>query len=182
MENKSFYDFIESISNNLDFKETIASLNDNETETQYDKELILRFFALRYYVHWEKIVSVWKFIENKMMFFMENFDYENEKEIFNKTFSLLKETYWEDVFKRYYVEDTRFKRKMLIPVFDILCLWVSNNFLKLNRDKLVDIIMYIWNNDEIKNAIWTGPRNEVKLFFALNKAQELLNDKLWINE
>lgn len=182
MENKSFYDFIESISNNLDFKETIASLNDNETETQYDKELILRFFALRHYLDWEKIVSVWKFIENKMMIFMEKFDYEEEKEIFIKTFSLLKETYWEDVFKRYYSEDSRFKRKMLMPIFDILCLWVSNNFLKLNKDILSNIIMYLWSNDDIKTSIWIWPRNEAKLLYALTKAQKILDDKLLINE
>jgi hypothetical protein len=49
MENKQFYDFIEELSKFEDFKTCIDSITDSEMSGQYDKELIIRFFALRNY-------------------------------------------------------------------------------------------------------------------------------------
>ena len=46
MENKSFFNFIETLSKNEDFINCISSVSDEDIERQYDRELILRFFSL----------------------------------------------------------------------------------------------------------------------------------------
>ncbi len=105
MENKVFFEFIEKISENTDFQNTISSLSDKESTTQYDKELILRFFALRHAQKIIKITSVNKFIEESMFSFFENFEYLHEEKIFNNTFTFLNSVFGEDVFKRFYASE-----------------------------------------------------------------------------
>lgn len=181
MENRDFYIFIENLSKDLNFQNTINSLTDKDTSMQYDKELILRFFALRHYNIWDKISSVTKFLEDKMYDFLKSFDYKKEEDIFKKTFGIINLTFWEDSFKRFYKEENKFKRKVNLPFFDILTLYVSNH-LEVNIEKLKDAIISIWLEDEEKSVIQKNigvwPRIEAKLLFALSEWQQEIANKL----
>ncbi len=179
MENKNFFEYIEDLAKIENFKNCISSLSDEDIDTQYDKELILRFLCLRNNKI-NKIYSVEEFITENMMLFLKTFDYENEKNVFIETFKLLNETLWEDVFKRYY-SDWKFKRKMILPIYDILTLWVSKNRHQLDTDKLKKIILWIRQDTEITKKIEVWPPIESKLSFAIWNAQNLLDKKLeWI--
>lgn len=173
MENKKFYDFISELSEYPTFLECLWSLSDNDLEEKYHYELILRFFALKNHINWDRIESVSDFIDDNMIRFLSNFDYENEKSIFAKTFELLNKTLWEDVFKRcYFSEDDKekfkFKRKMLIPVFDILTLFVSKNIeFNIDSEKLQNRIIDLWKDKDFNDKIWVWPRIKAKLEYAL---------------
>lgn len=173
MENKKFYDFISELSEYPEFLECLWSLSDNDIEEKYHYELILRFFALKNHVNWDKIDSVNEFIDDNMIRFLSNFDYENEKKIFIKTFYLLNKTLGEDIFKRCYFSENKeekfkFKRKMLIPVFDILTLFVSKNIeFNIDPKKLQNRIIDLWKDADFNEKIWVGPRIKAKLEYAL---------------
>lgn len=181
MENKDFYKFINDLAKNEDFQTTISSIGEKETLFQYDKELILRFFALRAFKDGDIITSVSKYMEDKMYLFLENFNYSEEKDIFEKTFSIINNTFWEDSFKKYYKEDQIFKRKVILPFYDILTLFVSNN-LNLSISRLKQVIKEIWEEDDelsiIKKNIWVWPRIEAKLSFALKEWQSIFKKKM----
>ena len=179
MENKVFFEYIEDLAKIECFKNCVSSLSDEDINTQYDKELILRFFCVRNNKI-NNIYSVEEFITENMFLFLKEFDYENEKNIFTKTFQLLNDTLWEDVFKRYY-SNWRFKRKMILPIYDIVTLRVSNNINQLNADILKKIILWIRQDSDITKKIKVWPSIESKLKFALWNAQSLLDKKLaWV--
>ncbi|MDD3303158.1 MAG: DUF262 domain-containing protein [Candidatus Gracilibacteria bacterium] len=181
MENRGFYIFIEDLSKDENFQNTIDSLSEKDSSSQYDKELILRFFALRYYISGDKITSVSKFIEDKMYNFLVEFDYKKETEIFYSTFYVLNKTLGNDIFKRYYKDEKKFKRKIIIPFYDILTLFVSNN-LNVDVDSLRKAIINIWEEipetSIIQKSIGVGPRIESKLIFALTEGQKILSSKV----
>ena len=179
MENKVFFEYIEDLAKIECFKNCVSSLSDEDINTQYDKELILRFFCVRNNKI-NNIYSVEEFITKNMFLFLKEFDYENEKNIFTKTFQLLNDTLWEDVFKRHY-SDWGFKRKMILPIYDIVTLRVSNNINQLNADILNKIILWIRQDSDITKKIKVWPSIESKLKFALWNAQSLLDKKLaWV--
>jgi len=129
MENKGFFEFIETLSQNEDFINCISSVSDEDIERQYDKELILRFFSLTNNTLLNSFSSVNDFISRNMENFLYNFDYNQNKTVFETVFKILNEAYGEDVFKRLY-SDGKFKRKILIPMFDIITLWTAKNLSK----------------------------------------------------
>jgi len=129
MENKDFFKFIETLSQNEDFINCISSVSDEDIERQYDKELILRFFSLTNNTLLNSFSSVNDFISRNMENFLYNFDYNQNKTIFETVFKILNEADGEDVFKRLY-SDGKFKRKILIPMFDIITLWTARNLSK----------------------------------------------------
>ena len=129
MENKGFFEFIETLSQNEDFINCISYVSDEDIERQYDKELILRFFSLTNNTLLNSFSSVNDFISRNMENFLYNFDYNQNKTVFETVFKILNEAYGEDVFKRLY-SDGKFKRKILIPMFDIITLWTAKNLSK----------------------------------------------------
>ena len=89
-----FNNFLIECSNFHQFENCISSLNDDKRDQKYDQELVLRFFAFKnmreQYVH-----EVGSYLTKCMEFFStssDNFDYENEKFIFQTTFDILNKT------------------------------------------------------------------------------------------
>jgi hypothetical protein len=175
MENKDLFDFIEIISTNEDFVNCISSISDEDLEKQYDKELILRFFCL-INNKLSSFVSVNDFISGNMQGFLHNFDYNYNKTIFESVFKILNETFGEDIFKRLY-SDGKFKRRILIPVFDIITLRTQRNLSKVTPEKLKELIKTLWIDNVFNDKIGVGPSIESKLKYALKDAQDLLDKK-----
>jgi len=179
MENKKLFDFIEEISKNEDFSNCISSISDEDLEKQYDKELILRFFCL-VNNKLNSFVSVNDFISGNMQDFLHDFYYDYNKNIFENVFKILNETFGENVFKRLY-EDGKFKRRVLIPVFDIVTLRTQRNLSKATPETLKELIRVLWEDTTFNEKIGIGPSIESKLKYALKDAQTLLDKKFeWI--
>lgn len=184
MENKDFFEFIEELSKNEDFSNCIASIPQQDIDEQYDRELILRFFCL-INNKVDTFVSVDDFIFGNMQLFLQEFNYEANKHFFLSVFQTLNQVLWEDVFKRLYydVKPPKFKRKVLIPAFDIITLRTKNNLWQITPDILKQIIESLWDDEIFDQKIWVGPSSETKLKYALWEAQNLLDQKFkWIIE
>jgi hypothetical protein len=100
----TFNDFIIDQSENEDFQSCTANLSDEQALNWYDKELILRFFALK---NWR--TNFTHEVSDFLTEFMEGvsdpamnipFDYDNERECFKKTFKILNLSLGEDSFAR----------------------------------------------------------------------------------
>ena len=89
---EDFIDFIQSLKNNSDFKECISYIMDEQINEQFDDELVLRFFTLKN-ANLSKSQGtladfMTQYAEN-IADKVEGFDFEKEKECFEKTFKLL---------------------------------------------------------------------------------------------
>lgn len=95
-----FNDFIIALSQNDAFETCIANLTQERRLSQFDQELVLRFFALK---NWRNAFrhDVGDFLTEYMEQVTEArlpFDYKQEKAIFEKTFGVLKEALGELAF------------------------------------------------------------------------------------
>ena len=84
-------DFIDACSKNTDFKEVIAKVGTDNLKMKYDQELVLRFFAIKNDLQSYKYPVTEYFTRylEKITTKKEFFDYEREKEIFEKTFNII---------------------------------------------------------------------------------------------
>lgn len=101
----TFNDFIIDLAeSNTDFKTCIEPISEEQMYSAYDKELVLRFFALKNWLHRFKH-DVADFLTEYMEAvsdsdIAEEFNYENEKAIFEKTFSILAKALGSKAFSR----------------------------------------------------------------------------------
>ena len=101
-------DLIDSLSENTSFEKCITTVEDNDKKKQFDKELVLRYFALRYVEKYKSFVSKEEnTLADYLTFFAEqvaqeelNFDYEKEEVLFKKVFDQLNASLGENVFKK----------------------------------------------------------------------------------
>lgn len=104
MIDKSFYEWLKSLSENTDFIETIP-LTSKQIDEQYSLELVLRFFVFKNARVDEVrgLADVGDFLTAKMKYFAspENFNREEESINFIRTFSLLNKALGENSFKKY---------------------------------------------------------------------------------
>lgn len=100
-----FNDFIIELANkNQDFKLCTSTISDEQMYGAYDKELVLRFFALKNWIH-EFKHDVADFLTDYMEAVSdpENplvFDYEKERADFDRTFEVLSKTLADNAFSR----------------------------------------------------------------------------------
>ncbi len=104
--NPTFIDFIQQLSQNKHFKNTITYIQESRIEQQYDDELVLRFFTLKNgnlskyeqgnsdYTLADYLTKFAEDISDKII----PFDYEKEAKIFEKTVEILDETLGKEVF------------------------------------------------------------------------------------
>lgn len=86
-----FIDFVSEMSKNTNFAECISNLPDEKIKQKYDEELVLRFFAFKNYRN-KYTHDVEDFLTDYMEAIAkkrEDFIYDKEREIFNKTFAVL---------------------------------------------------------------------------------------------
>ncbi len=92
-----FNSFIMSLSSNEDFVECVKTISQDKFDQKYDQELVLRFFAFKN--HRDKYVhDVGDFMTKYMEAVSDplrndiSFNYDEEREIFNRTFHILRHT------------------------------------------------------------------------------------------
>lgn len=100
-----FNKFIITLSSQSDFVTCIRYLSDDQKKQKYDQELVLRFFAFKndreHYVH-----DVGPFMTDYMEAVSDvdntavQFDYDKEKAVFEKTFSVLRKTLGDKAFSK----------------------------------------------------------------------------------
>ncbi len=130
MINKDFYTWLSSLSQNQNFKTTIP-ITERALEEQYDMELALRYFVYKTITVQDVNANkdVGKLITDKMVEFAsaEKFDYETEKNNFEKVFLLLSKSFSEDTFRKWEPEKNKFTGAFSIAAFEVIVTGLAKN-------------------------------------------------------
>lgn len=130
MINQEFYRWIKKLSIQENFLSTV-SLAERLIDEQYNMELVLRFFILKN-LDLNEIKStqdLGEFITNKMieMASVAGYNYQEEEEIFSKTFELLNFALESDAFKRFNSTKDKFEGSFLISAFEAIGIGLGKN-------------------------------------------------------
>ncbi len=137
MVNKQAFEWLQTLSKNQDFQETL-SISTNKEEQSYANELLLKYFALRYFdvSEIEQFRDVHPYLDEaaQRIFKPEsNFNYEEEQIVFEKTFAVLNNTLGDKAFKKYNPTKDEFQGAFSTPIYECLTSAVSN-YIALNLE------------------------------------------------
>jgi len=183
MINKDFYTWLGGLSKNLNFQATIP-ITEKAIDEQYDIEIALRFLVYKNITSIDFTKDVGKLLTDKVIEFAsdEHFDFENEKIIFDKVFSLLNKTFGEDVFRKWDETKDKFSGPFSISAFETIALGLAKK-ITLYEDtpetiiKLREIIKGISQNPIFIEKSGSGKRASTRVPYLLP-----LGEKLFGNE
>lgn len=148
-------DFIEECSKNEDFRKVISKIGDDAFDRKYDQELVLRFFAIKNnikdyrYPVTEFLTRYLEGIATKII----DFSFETEKEVFEKTFSLINRI-WEDSAFSSLTKNGNIKNDFVLYYYDGIAVALGNIngcLANIKDEQLKEVIDKIKYGEEIKN-------------------------------
>jgi hypothetical protein len=171
MINKDFYKWLSEISQNVNFRATIP-VTERAFEEQYDVELALRYFVYKT-ITVEDVKNnkdIGKLLTDKMVEFASNpnFNFEIEKENFEKTFFLLNKSFNEDVFRKWEREKGKFIGAFSIASFEVIATGLAKNLEKFQDteesiEKLRQRIKSVSNDTVFTENAGSGKRASTRL-------------------
>ncbi|WP_353259363.1 DUF262 domain-containing protein [Prochlorothrix hollandica] len=154
MADPDLYENLKAWSDDQNFKECI-SLSDKAQSEQYDLELILRFLVFRnmeirdlQQIPYPDISDYLTYairaeaIKNKI-------NYQQEKEAFETTFSLLADSLGDRSFRKYSHAKEKFTGGFLVSAFEAIALGIGYNYQQLQTQPI--------NLEETVKALWQNP-------------------------
>lgn len=180
-----FNDFIIELSKNDNFKKTIENLSDEQILGAYDQELVLRFFTFK-----NNGQAFKHDIRDFMTEYMEQvsdpdhpreFDYEVQKNIFNKTFEVLSKTLGEQSFSRTNSSRNDLQKKFIVYQFESFTLGLQKYLNQLDVStlekcqKLITLFREIKFHQEFITLTTGGGKNTPK---ALNERVSFVESKI----
>jgi hypothetical protein len=152
--NRDFYKWLADVSSLPDFQNCI-SLSERFIEERYDQELVMRFLAFK---NAEEFTfnDVGEYLNKKALEFAEDkkFDFEKEKDIFEKTFKIINRALDERAFKKYDHAKEKSTGAFLISAFETIAIGIGANIDDLSKMKDEDLIPSVI--EKSKN-IWLNP-------------------------
>lgn len=140
MINPSAQHWIEELAKNENFIEVLPISEKQQNESYYN-ELVIRYFALRYIkdrlisrdIKWKTIIDnhsdVAPYLDQFVTtIFNDDFDYNEEKRIFEQTFEYLNEQFGEKAFKKFNEIKNDYVGAISIPLFEMISYGVSMPF------------------------------------------------------
>ncbi|MFQ3247703.1 MAG: hypothetical protein ACI9SP_004362 [Arenicella sp.] len=175
MINPKFYRWTVEQAENLDFLHTI-----NQTESALVKqmavELVLRFLAFRN-VHYKNGLDVHEYLDDALISLANNgeLDLDAEKDVFDKTFKLLRNALGDVAFKRWNGEE--FKGKFLMSVFEVVGKGVSMNVDAISSlsdpvGHINQLCQDLWSNETFIRNSGAGVRGTTRLANLLPMAND----------
>ncbi|MFD4928418.1 DUF262 domain-containing protein [Peribacillus butanolivorans] len=171
MVKKEFFKWIEELSNNTAFLNTI-SISEKQTVEQYEKELIVRYLVTKFGeidkikgnedIHdylTEEIIKVTKL----------EIDYQKEKEQFYEIFNLLNRVLGEDSFRKYNEDKNRFMGAFSLATYEAIISGLIYNLDTIKEDDLKSLIEKIHLESEFKNALGQRPIQRFKTLVSFGK-------------
>jgi Protein of unknown function DUF262 len=125
MINRDFHVWLMDCSANTDFFETIKQ-TESSSKKQYNVELALRFFAYRN-VPYSNLLDVHEYLDAALITLATdgNMDMAKEKDVFQKTFGLLRKVLGENAFKRW--DGEKHLGMFLLSVYEVMATGISKN-------------------------------------------------------
>lgn len=177
MLNRNFHQWLLDCSSNRDFLETVRQ-TDSSAKKQYNMELALRFFAYRN-IPYNNALDVHEYLDGALIDLAtkNNIDLAKEEDLFQKTFSLLRETLGENTFKRW--DGKKFLGMFLLSVYEVMAIGVSRNIDAIEAlpqgERGVFIIekaKALWNDPIFQKNSGAGVRGTTRLSNLLPLAED----------
>lgn len=177
MLNKDLYDWLVERSEFEPFRKTVCQ-TDTAREKQAEVELALRFVSFRL-VPYDGKLDVHEYLDDALIQLAENddIDWEDEKQRFEKAFTLIHSSLDDDAFKRW--NGSSFSGKFLMSVFEVLGSGLSHHLDEIEsldnpEDFLRDKAKAIWSEETFNKYSGAGIRGTTRLEKLLPFAEEFL--------
>lgn len=165
MENKEMFKWLKDLSQNANFQECIA-VSDRLMEEQYDIELLLRFIVFRKIEAQaiKKMVDLSDFLTDQMIALAQdkNFNYQQEKEAFQKTFEILQET-GSDSFRKYDHRKDKFLGGFLVSAYEAIALGIGYHYENISNINIRDKIKEIWQDSDYTDYVGSGLNAQTRM-------------------
>jgi len=175
----SFLEWLVKCAEEADFRATINQ-TDAALEKQSATELALRFFSFRA-VPYTHGLDVHEYLDDALIRIAtdQSFDREREKNVFDRTFAILRQTLHDKAFKRW--DGTNFTGKFLMSVFEVLATGTAanlNEIQKMDPKQVADHILQrakaLWENEVFQANSGAGIRGTTRLARLLPMAEEFM--------
>lgn len=160
----AFFEVINSLKDYSNFKDCLK-IEAHAFEKEYHMELILRMF-IGYYNHVDydshgplSYVKLNEFIDKETMNLIRNADIESFKDVFTRTFDLLKNSLGKKAFLKYYLDKKDFSGAFNVSIFEMLTVGISSNIDKvenLGKSQLEEKIIALHLKDNVIQALNRG--------------------------
>ena len=165
MVDPSFYDWIDSLSQNEHFQSCIA-LSDRLLSEQYDLELVVRFLTLSRIQDsgFRVIEDLGSFLNTEILRLAEDdtYDRTEEEATFSATFQVLADTLGSNVFRRFDASRSRHLGGFLISAFEVFAIGMNPDIgvwpKAMADDLLPNLVRDIWSDDAFTANIGSGVR------------------------
>lgn len=163
MLNKSIYDWLKELSEDINFIETIP-LTEKQIDEQYRTELAVRFFVLKNcsITDVKSLPNVGDFLTEKLKEIATNktFNKTNESDKFRKTFLLLNNALGEDSFKKYAKVKSKYSGAFSLSVYEVMAIGLGQhiNHYDLNNPEHIEKIKQI-SQELLDNPIYQNTRS-----------------------
>lgn len=180
MSKEEYFEKLKELSEYKPFLETI-NVSDKNIDEQYDKELVSRFLVLKDTEPSEmsSVTDLGIFLDDKMVeYFDANFDsWDETKELFERTFKLIKEKVGDDAFKRYNLEKDIFYGGFIVSAFEMVALGVAKNIdhWEKHGDQIRQKIIDCWQKISDDNISWKGYSAAGRLPKTISIGQEIFS-------
>lgn len=164
--------FLEECSKDRNFQNVINRIAPEKRKTRYDQELILRFFAIKNDLeNYKYPVTEYltRYLEKITTRDVE-FNYEMEKEIFEKTFKFINDNWGEEAFSGKTINGT-IRNEFVLYYFDGITIALASLIGRIkdfgNIEKLVECVNNIKYGDELrpyKTGSVNGVKTRIRLF------------------
>ena len=165
MVDPSFFDWMVMLSQDDHFRQCTA-LSDKALEEKYDLELVIRFLALGALdKEGLKIGDLGDFLdrESEKLARDENYDRQQEADVFRDTFEFLDENYGDTIFRRFDLLQKRHLGGFLISAYEAFAIGLSWHVRRglvgrFSRKGLESVVKEVWKSQEFLNRTGSGIR------------------------
>lgn len=164
-QNKPLYDLMNQLADEEDFKATVT-LTDKSLEEQYDKELVLRYLALRKIDEstLKKVTDINEFLNDSVQ--NNTYDLKLEKDIFQLVFQKLAESLGTNAFRRYNSTRNTFTGGFLVSAFEVIAIGLGYYAEAGDQNlyaNLEEKVKHVWEPNGIPNASRAGMQTAPRL-------------------
>ncbi|MDP8238288.1 MAG: DUF262 domain-containing protein [Candidatus Hatepunaea meridiana] len=125
MNDSGFFDWLDSLRNDEHFN-SVISLTDKASIEQYDMELVIRYLVFRKMGNDNliKISDISKFLSDEILKIINdsNYNREEEKSAFKRTFENINNLYGDNAFRRYDHTVQKHKAGFIVSAFEVIAL------------------------------------------------------------
>jgi len=178
MVNDAFYHWIVKLSKSEPFLAMTAQTKEAQNK-QTPIELTLRFLIHRQ-IPYQSGLNVHDYLNDGMLRLADSYpgdekvDFRLEEKIFFNTFSWLNDTIGEEVFKRWYRNEKRFKGKFLVSAYQTIAVGVSKHLdtitqIENQKEWMLNQIDRLWENNLYSKYLTSGTQGAMQLAKLLPK-------------